>query len=62
MAIKLYEKNQLLEKGNEKLRKETSQWIYHATFLQKELEKIKSFFKNQDKLEKNLDVLDKERR
>ena len=59
---KLEEKNRLLEQENEKLQKETSQWIDHATFLQKELEKTKSFLKNQDKLEKNLEVLDEEMR
>ena len=32
----------------------------HTTYLQKELEKTKSFLRNQDKLQKNLETLDKE--
>ncbi|TYK04063.1 girdin-like [Cucumis melo var. makuwa] len=59
-SIELKEKNRLLEQENEKLRKETSQWMDHATYLQNELEKTKSFLKNQDKLEKDLETLDKE--
>uniref|UniRef100_A0A9I9EFJ1 Girdin-like n=1 Tax=Cucumis melo TaxID=3656 RepID=A0A9I9EFJ1_CUCME len=61
-SIELEEKNRLLEQENEKLRKETRQWMDHATYLQKELEKTKSFLRNQDKLEKNLEKLDKEMR
>ncbi|KAA0056623.1 girdin-like [Cucumis melo var. makuwa] len=41
-SIELEEKNRLLEQENEKLRKETSQWMDHATYLQNELEKTKS--------------------
>ncbi|KAA0036941.1 girdin-like [Cucumis melo var. makuwa] len=61
-SIELEEKNRLLEQENEKLRKETSQWMDHATYLQNELEKTKSFLKNQDKLEKDLETLDEEMR
>ena len=49
-SIKLKEKSRLLDQENEKLRKEASQSMDHATFLQKELEKTKSFLRNQDKL------------
>uniref|UniRef100_A0A9I9CIK5 Uncharacterized protein n=1 Tax=Cucumis melo TaxID=3656 RepID=A0A9I9CIK5_CUCME len=34
----------------------------HATYLQKELQKTKSFLRNQDELEENLKTLDKEMR
>ncbi|KAA0045014.1 girdin-like [Cucumis melo var. makuwa] len=61
-SIELEEKTRLLKQENEKLRKETSQWMDHATYLQNELKKTKSFLKNQDKLEKNLETLDKEMR
>ncbi|KAA0025903.1 girdin-like [Cucumis melo var. makuwa] len=61
-SLELEEKNRLLEQENEKLRKKTSQWMDHATYLQNELEKTKSFLKNQDKLEMNLETLDKEMR
>uniref|UniRef100_A0A9I9E2H5 Uncharacterized protein n=1 Tax=Cucumis melo TaxID=3656 RepID=A0A9I9E2H5_CUCME len=46
-SIELKKKNRLLEQKDKKLRKDTNQWMDHATYLQKELEKTKSFLRNQ---------------